>query len=898
MVTSLIANLRDDPDAVEICELGLSEVGGDQLSRSDRLSVAIQESVTMMSLIRNKYANALQRVGEAALRGEHMDEMVLTHTIKSLFSSKTRPKGPMHSKVVNYHGSRKQRRRQRYALVQKLYKKDTKAAARIVLDNTDQASIVLPDVEEVFQSWGGTFRGGEGMPEDLALSADFEKESMLPLWNAVTIEDVERARVANDSAAGPDGISPGAWNRVNKEYKRLIYNLFMFYERVPRAFKVSRTVFVPKVEGGSTDPADLRPLTVCSVVLRGFNKILAERLVRFHVFDERQYAYLPKDGVGACVFQLSAVLADSREGLKELHVAGLDISKAFPSLKHREIIESQMRAGSPRGFINYLRNMYTNVSTMMQFEGHEKMTQINGGVFQGDPMSGPIFTMALEGMLESLDDNVGVEIEGGRFNASAYADDTNLYAATRKGLQVNIDNYSRTGKVKGQEISAKKSWTLSLVPSGKEKKMKVETGKPFNVGGVPIKERTIEDLWRYLGVNYCSKGPEKVTGTMEADLQNLSKGPLKPQQRVHMLKTYVLPRHQDRMVLSRTTAKGLGKMDRQIGQFVRKWLKLPNDVPVAYLHAPVKAGGLGIPCLRLWVPLMRLNRLEKAIRGGGLMMTALSKCTLFKSIIHRCSQSLSVLGGGEPTMLTYNSYWRNQLIAKVDGKDLEQAWVHRSSTSWNSTMLSRISGEDYVHYHQIRANALPTKVRTARGRPFKDVSCRGNCRRTETAQHVIQECHRTHGVRVQRHDRIVGILGDELKGKYGVFQKQEFQTAGGKLKPDLILVSDGTAHVVDVQVVKCSDLNASHVKKVGKYQNAELERQVKDRYEVGEVKHHASTLSYKGIWCPESVNDLKGLRVSEYCIFKIVTSALRGAWLAWRCFNSVTHVRSQGMGRG
>lgn len=890
-VTSLIANLRAGLEAPENA-ISSNEGGGDAVSQRDDLVCQIRESVEQMRRVRNKYARALQELGEAALRGEHMDETVFTQAIRSMFNATRRPKGPMHSNVVEYHGSRRQRRQQQYARVQKLYRTNTKAAARVILDNTDQVSMKLPDVRDVFHSWGDTFRDGEGMPKDFEWDETYKKESMQPLWNPVTIEEVMRARVANGSAAGLDGITPESWNKMNCKFKRLIYNLFVFYERVPKAFKVSRTVFIPKVEGGSTDPGDLRPLTICSVVLRGFNKILADRLVRLHDFDNRQNAYLPKDGVGACVFELTGLIAHAREKLTELHIAGLDIAKAFPSLYHHDIVKSQMKAGSPRGFVNYVRNMYTDVKTLMQFEGRSEMTQVNRGIYQGDPMSGPVFTMSLEEMLVSLDCNVGVDVIGARVNAGAYADDTNLYAGTRKGLQSNIDRYSEAGLVKGQEINAKKSWSLSMVPSGKEKKMKVETGKPFSVNGGAIKELTIMDLWRYLGVNYQSNGPEMVDHcAMEADLRSLSKGPLKPQQRIHMLKTFVIPRHQDKLVLSRTSAKGLKRIDKQIGQYVRKWLSLPHDVPVAYLHAPVKAGGLGVPCLRLWVPLMRLNRLGSAIRNGSQTMMALSECTLFKSIIHKCRRSLAVLGPGDPTLLLYHSYWKEQLIEKVDGKDLEHAWNHRSSTSWNSTLASQISGEDYVHYHQIRANALPTRVRTARGRPAKETSCRGGCRRTETAQHVIQECHRTHSVRVQRHDRVVGILGDELERRSKVLRKQEIQTVRGKRKPDLILINGDTAHVIDVQVVRCSDLNGSHRAKIGKYQVADLERLVKDRYDVDKVEHHACTLSFKGVWCLESVTDLKGLGVSEYCLFKIVTSTMRGVWLGWRQFNSVTFVR-------
>lgn len=303
-VASLIENLQNVPETPVECESGS---GGAEATQHERLREELAVSVGQMKCIRNQYARALQELGEAVLRGDRMDEAVFANAVKSMFSATTCPKGPRHCNVVQYHGTRKQRRRQHYAYVQKLFKSDTKAAARVMLDNSNQSQPLLPKKEEVFQSWGSTFHDGEGMPADLDWDESSEKDSMRPLWNPITVEEIERplikpARVASDSAAGPDGISPKAWNRVNSKFKKLIFNLFMFYEKVPAAFKVSTTLFTLKVKGGSADPADLRPLTICSVIIRGFNKNLAERLVALHEFDARQYAYLPRDGVGACVY--------------------------------------------------------------------------------------------------------------------------------------------------------------------------------------------------------------------------------------------------------------------------------------------------------------------------------------------------------------------------------------------------------------------------------------------------------------------------------------------------------------------------------------------------------------------------------------------------------------------
>jgi len=54
----------------------------------------------------------------------------------------------------------------------------------------------------------------------------------------------------------------------------------------------------------------------------------------------------------------------------------------------------------------------------------------------------------------------------------------------------------------------------------------------------------------------------------------------------------------------------LCKLDICVRAHFRKWLALPRDTSVAYIHAAVVDEGLGVPCLRLNIPLQRLNRLR------------------------------------------------------------------------------------------------------------------------------------------------------------------------------------------------------------------------------------------------------------------------------------------------
>lgn len=104
-VASMIASLQDQL-ASQHARTESERVSGDQGSQRDELIEEIRKSVAQLGRIHNKYARALQELGEAALRGEHMDEAVLTYAIKSMFDAARCPRGPTHSKVAQYHGGR------------------------------------------------------------------------------------------------------------------------------------------------------------------------------------------------------------------------------------------------------------------------------------------------------------------------------------------------------------------------------------------------------------------------------------------------------------------------------------------------------------------------------------------------------------------------------------------------------------------------------------------------------------------------------------------------------------------------------------------------------------------------------------------------------------------------
>ena len=152
-------------------------------------------------------------------------------------------------------------------------------------------------------------------------------------------------------------------------------------------------------------------------------------------------------------------------------------------------------------------------------------------------------------------------------------------------------------------------------------------------------------------------------------------------------------------------------------------------------------------------------------------------------------------------------YWASRKCAcelYVDGMDSRNAGL---------------SGTDCVQLHRLRINALPTRVRTSRGRCSDCVplACRAGCQPIETAAHIVQGCHRKHGGHIKRHDQVCQVAASQLG--LSLLTEPRLQLSPATMpKPDLIASKNASISVIEAQVEYAGQLlDASHRTKVSKY---------------------------------------------------------------------------------
>ena len=196
----------------------------------------------------------------------------------------------------------KKTRRAEYARVQGLWKKHPSACVkRIVDDQLSQGEEVPQEVVALY--WRAVFWRQRSVSPNLAESTVIHDN----LWNPILGGEIKQAYPPNATAVGRDGLTVKQLKSIPRELLARVFSLFMWCGRLPEHLYFSRTVLIPKKKGAAT-PGDFRPITISSVLIRTYHKILANRLKASIQLDPRQRGFINAEGCSENVMLLDMAL--------------------------------------------------------------------------------------------------------------------------------------------------------------------------------------------------------------------------------------------------------------------------------------------------------------------------------------------------------------------------------------------------------------------------------------------------------------------------------------------------------------------------------------------------------------------------------------------------------------
>lgn len=116
-------------------------------------------------------------------------------------------------------------------------------------------------------------------------------------------------------------------------------------------------------------PSDYRPITITSVVLGHFHKMLASRLQKGISLSPEQRAFVDQDGLTENLSLLSEVLHPATTNFKPLYTADINVRKAIDMVQHVPLINILRARGTPYLILRNIFRMYESGTTSIQIPG-------------------------------------------------------------------------------------------------------------------------------------------------------------------------------------------------------------------------------------------------------------------------------------------------------------------------------------------------------------------------------------------------------------------------------------------------------------------------------------------------------------------------------------------------
>ena len=777
--------------------------------------------------------------------------------------------------------------REIYRKHQELYKKDPSKLAALVLDGEESVRCTIP-IEVVHEAFRGRWEEEvpfQGLGNFRSASGTDNSEFYRPILAKEVMEALNRMK--NSSAPGPDKISKKALLAGDPKGEQLarLYSAWLVKGEVPKSFKESRTKLLPKsvIAEELGEVNGWRPVTIGSVILRVFSSVLTQRLARACPLNPRQRGFIyGSEGCADNLLVLNTLIRRARASGRGIAVVFIDFEKAFDRISHEHILCAMKQRGIDQHVIRLITNLYEDCVTRVESAGQlTAPIHMKVGVKQGDPASPELFNLGLDPLIQALDEcGTGVEWEGETLSTMAFADDLVELAETPDEMVVLLGRLEEFCQLTGLKVQPKKCHGFFLDKNGV-----VNNCKPWVIAGTPINMVGPGETIKYLGVQVGPNGiaTPDLMGELETGIRKISRAPLKPSQRVKLLKVYLLPRLVYRADLGEVPATSLAKLDMAARKAVKEWLHLPACTANGLVYARNKDGGLGIDRLERSIPTIQVRRIYRMSRSSDFWIRQSATRTVARPDMQKRwvtsgadLDTLAALRSGVQTTSrnVIVPDWREEerktwSALKVQGVGVDHFRGDRISNQWlGEPTVVGFKQRHYIAGLAVRAGTYPTREFLARGRSKEGAECRHCQARLESCSHILGQCPHVKGSRVRRHHKVRDLLADEAE-KAGWVTRKEFrvETPEGNLRiPDLVCTRDGQALIIDVtiryemEIGGQNTLTLAATEKVEYYQT--VADQIANLLNVDRATVMGFPVGARGKWPPESMEVLVALGLS------------------------------------
>jgi exonuclease III len=415
-------------------------------------------------------------------------------------------------------------------------------------------------------------------------------------------------------APGLDGLTYEFYKKFWKELSPLLLqvaNTSLQKGKLPTSMLNGVVTLVPK-QGDPTMLSNWRPITLLNTDYKIITRCLAQRITAAlpKLITSDQSYCIPNRTIHTNLHLIRDSIDHANRNDLPLAIISLDQASAFDCIEHAYIFHVLEKFGFGKTFISYVRAIYHNAQGMVKINGSLTAPfKYTRGVRQGDPLSGPLFTLTIEPFLQTCNQNLskyGIQLPSSNNRTlvtTAYADDVTVFLSQNEGLPKLLENFMAYGAISGAILNVQK--TTGLFAGRWKHRRDRPLGFHWNGQG-----------GKYLGVYLGNSAQWQQRNWIQ--LENKTQAILKQWEKIPHVTSY-----QDRKVILNQlvgaklthiitilppTTEFLDKINKMMVSFIwqgRHW-KHPD-----FVYGRLENGGIGVHHLPTRVQTLRFKFLQK-----------------------------------------------------------------------------------------------------------------------------------------------------------------------------------------------------------------------------------------------------------------------------------------------